>query len=166
MNITDFCTLRTGLQRNADPACETALSAFARTLEEALTSTGLFHSVEVGHTDDADRLIIAMVGFAPELDPAQLSHALAELWVGKIAHRFWSAHATLIGRGHVELQAASRESSEGEYVTVHLVGQAATIPVQRPVPLDEQTSRSAVFPAQRAGASGREWLAGPALGGA
>ena len=34
--------------------------------------------------------------------------------------------------GHVEFEAATRYSSAGHYVTVHLVAQKAAIPVQRP----------------------------------
>ncbi|HET7735204.1 MAG TPA: hypothetical protein VFK52_04480 [Nocardioidaceae bacterium] len=168
MNIHDYNTIRTGLRYQARPAGEVSLAAFERDLEDALAESGLFHSIEVGRTDDTERLLIAMVGFAPDGDPQELAEALSELWTSKVGHRFWSASATVVARGHVELQAASRESSQGEYVTLHIVAQAAPVPAQRPVPVQQHAHAVPVapVPAPRGKSWGWRRPAGAALAGA
>lgn len=168
MNIHDYNTIRTGLRFQARPAGEVSLAAFERDLEEALTESGLFHSIEVGRTDDTERLLIAMVGFAPDSDPQDLAQALTELWSTKVGHRYWSAAATVVARGHVELQAASRESSQGEYVTLHIVAQAAPVPAPLPAPARQQvhTLPVAPVPAPRGKSWGWRRPAGAALAGA
>jgi hypothetical protein len=161
MNLTDYNTLRYGLQCNAKPADEQVLVAFASELQRSLVATGLFHSIEVGHTDDPDMLLIAMAGFAPDADPVAVADALEDLWPS-VGHRYWSMRTATARKGHVELHAASRESSHGRYITLHLVAQAATVPAQRPA------TESVEVAVVRAPARRRRWarLAGPALAGA
>jgi len=168
MNIHDYNTIRTGLRFQARPAGEVSLSAFERDLEEALTESGLFHSIEVGRTEDTERLLIAMVGFAPDSDLQELAAALTDLWATEVGHRYWSASATVVAKGHIELQAASRESSQGEYVTLHVVAQAAPVPAQRPAPVSHQvqTLPVAPVPAPRGKSWGWRRPAGAALAGA
>ncbi len=149
MQLGEYHKIRTGVQRNAHRADVAALTAVQGRLELALQRTGLFHSVEIGHTQDIDRLLIAMVGFDPSHEAHRISGALQRLWLDKVGYEFWSAHHVLADRGHVELQAASREGAGGHYVTLHVIAQASTAPaaVPAPVPAHVQAANAAMVAA-------------------
>ena len=101
-------------------------------LRTALRTTGMFHSIEVGRTDDPDRHVIAMVGFSPEIDASEAALALARVWAKHIAYGFWKAETIRVDKGHVELQGATRFSLRGHYATVHLIAQEAEVPSTQP----------------------------------
>ena len=124
MHLNDYSKVRTALQSNAAPANEATRAALAGDLHDALRSTGAFHTVEVDCTDDADRLVIAMVGFEPGADASVLAARLQRLWLDRVGQGFWTAHASLVDDGHVELLAATRPNVRDGYVTLHLVAQA------------------------------------------
>lgn len=131
MRTSDYGKVRSALQSNAAPADEAARGAVAGDLRDALASTGMFHTVEVECTDDADRLVIAMVGFEPGADESALAGVLQQIWLDRVGHGFWKAHTSLVEDGHIELQAATRRNARDGYVTVHLVAQAAEAPAPR-----------------------------------
>lgn len=133
MRLNDFCQLRDGLRLNAAPADAPQRSEVVRRLGAALDATGLFHTVEVDHTDDLDQLVIAMAQFAPDVETADAADALESVWLEKVGYQFWSAHAISVDEGHVEMHAASRESQLGHFVTVHVV-LLQTVPQPRPEP--------------------------------
>lgn len=135
MQLSDYYKIRTGVQRNAHRADATAVEHAARNLEETLRATGLFHTVEVDRTEDPDRLLIAMVGFAPGVDTHQVSATLERLWLDRVSFGFWAAHHTLIENGHVELQGSTRAGARGHYLTVHVLAQLAAVPAQRLQPV-------------------------------
>jgi hypothetical protein len=128
MQIADYYKIRRALQENAPAPDETATTSMEVDLRGALMATGLFHTIEVGHTDDADRRVIAMCEFAPDLDASEAALAVARLWTKQIAHGFWEANTLRVDKGHVELQGATRVSVGGHYFTVHLIAQAAPAP--------------------------------------
>ena len=132
MKLTDYHALRTGLQRNASPAGPEAVAELGARLRSALVDSGLFHTVEIDHTDDIDRLVIGLAQFAPHVDTAQVAWKLERLWHDVLAYTFWSAEAFLVEDGHVELQGSTRSSQQGHYVTLHLIAQQAVAP-ERPV---------------------------------
>jgi hypothetical protein len=134
MQIAEYYTIRRGL-RNSAPAPDGAVvTAMETELRAALLTSDVFHSVEVGRTDDADRYLIAMCGFAPETDPSEAAAALARLWSKQIAYGFWEASTVRVDKRQVELQGATRLSLRGHFVTVHLLAQQLPAPA-RPVEL-------------------------------
>lgn len=161
MRVAEYYTMRRAVQNSAPAPDDAAVSAMEIELRAALLATGIFHSVEVGRTDDQDRLIIAMVRFDPAVDAAEAALALARLWTKQVAYGFWRAQTIRVDKGHVELQGATRLSLEGHYATVHLIAQEAPAPALaaprvlrpatgRPTPSLGIGQRPAVQPVHRA----------------
>jgi hypothetical protein len=98
---------------------------------EVLMGSGAFEEVEVEHTDDPDRLVIALCRFRPEYAERDIADLVASAWNDRIRYTYWDASAVLVDDEHVEFQAASRNSQTGHYVTVHMVAQKAAVPAQR-----------------------------------
>jgi len=123
--------LRTAVQANAGPEGAERLRALEVALRAALLDSGLFVDVEAGHTDDVDRLVIALCHFGPGMTEAAVARALSVLWQEKLRYPMWECHAVILEEDHVELQGATRGTSNGPYVTVHVVAQRAKVPMQR-----------------------------------
>jgi hypothetical protein len=132
MNLLQFHRMRTAVQDNAFPGKEEELTTVEHTLRERLMASGIFEEVEVEHTDDPDHLVIALCKFLPYFTEADVARHLERIWADRVSYPFWEAHALHVEDEHVEFEAASRHSSGGHYVTVHLVAQKARIPAQRP----------------------------------
>ena len=135
MDLVQFHKLRTAVQHNAFPGSGREVALVEESLRDILMDSGLFETVEVEHTDDPDKLVIALCEFKPENSGLDVAEVVEQLWHQRVRYPFWEAHSLLVDREHVELQAATRTSSSGPYVTVHLVAQRARIPAQR-VPWD------------------------------
>ncbi len=131
MELIQFHKLRTGVQSNASPGSREDLTSVEAALKHSLEATGLFEEVEVETTEDPDHLVIGLCKFAPNLSESQVASRLEQLWEDRVRYQFWEAHATLVDEDHVEFEAATRSGTAGHYVTVHIVAQKATIPVQR-----------------------------------
>jgi hypothetical protein len=129
MKIAEYYTVRRGIRNSAPAPDADATTAMQIELRAALLASGLFHTVEVGQTEDADRLVIAMCQFAPETDASEAALAIARLWTKHVAYGFWQANTLRVDKGHVEMQGATRLSLMGHYVTVHLVAVEAPNPV-------------------------------------
>jgi hypothetical protein len=142
MDSRQFHRTRRAIQDNAWPGAEAEVVRLERALRSRLLRSGLFDEVEVGHTDDRDRLVIALCSFGAEVEAADVASRLEELWANGVSYRFWEAHALEVRPGHVELEAASRADPDGGYVTVHLVAQQAHIPAQRMPSEERQASYS------------------------
>lgn len=135
MDLMQFHKLRRAIQVNAYPGSGPDLASVEGNLRDLLMASGIFESVEVDHTDDLDRLVIALCEFRPELDEFDIAARIEELWHDRVRYPFWEAHSLMVDREHVELEAATRGSSTGHYVTLHLVAKKARIPAQR-APMD------------------------------
>jgi hypothetical protein len=131
MQMTHFHKLRSGLQVNAPPAAPGVLADRAAFLHRLLEGLELFSTVEVEHTDDPDRLLVGLCTYPQSLAEEKVEAGLERLWVDWLSYPFWEVHCTYVEQGHVELEAASRESVLGHYVTVHLLCQEAAVPAQR-----------------------------------
>lgn len=131
MQLTHFHTLRTAVQQNASPSRGEALDALESALCDQLGACGLFDTVEVEHTDDVDQLVVGLCEYRTSLTEDQVASALESLWTEDIAYPFWQANTVRVADGFVELEAASRESLDGRYVTVHVVAQRSLVPSQR-----------------------------------
>lgn len=131
MNLIQFHTMRTALQCNASPGAARDVAAVERTLRDLFLASNAFRAVEVENTDDPDRLVIALCTFDPSLSEADVGRRLEQMWSERVSYGFWEAHTVKVESGHVELEAASRPSVTGGYVTVHVVAQQARVPAQR-----------------------------------
>lgn len=131
MDLLQFHRMRTAVQDNASPAKEVELAPVEQSLRDLLMASGVFEEVEVEHTDDPDQLVIALCKFLPYFTESDVARHLERIWADRVSYPFWEAHAVHVESEHVEFEAASRRSSSGHYVTVHLVAQKARIPSQR-----------------------------------
>ncbi len=131
MKLVDFQKLRSGLQMNAHPGARAELSAVENSFREELLASGAFEDVEVEHTDDPDRLVIALCRFRPEYDERDIADLVASAWRDRIRYTYWDASAVMLDEEHVEFQAATRNSHTGHYVTVHMVAQRGDLRAQR-----------------------------------
>lgn len=131
MDLLQFHKMRTAVQVNAYPGSPKDLASVERSLRDLLMSSGLFEEVEVEHTDDPDQLVIALCQFRPLFSERDVASYLERLWNDRVRYPFWEAHSLLVEKEHVEFEAATRNSTSGHYVTVHLVAQKARIPAQR-----------------------------------
>lgn len=127
MNLVDFQRLRGGLKLNAAPVTARVRQVFEAGLREELLASGLFGEVEVGGTDAADHLLVALGSFHDGFGEEQVAQAVGRAWAA-VAFHHWQAHAFLLADGHVELQAATLDRPGGHYVTLHLVLQRAEAP--------------------------------------
>jgi hypothetical protein len=135
MDLLQYHKMRTAIQGNAFPGSGADVATVEGTLRDLLMDSGLFENVEVDHTDDPDQLVIALCEFRSDLNEADIAGQLERIWHDRVRYPYWEAHALRVEREHVEFEAATRHSSGGHYVTVHLVAQKARIPAQR-VPID------------------------------
>jgi hypothetical protein len=131
MDLLQFHRMRTAVQDNAFPAKEGDLAPVEQSLRDLLMASGVFEEVEVEHTDDPNQLVIALCKFLPYFTERDVARHLERIWADRVSYPFWEAHAIHVEDEHVEFEAASRHSSGGHYVTVHLVAQKAKIPAQR-----------------------------------
>ena len=131
MDLVQFHKMRTAVQGNAYPGSGRDLTSMEETLRDLLLTSGVFDEVEVEHTDDPDQLVIALCHFKPDLSERDVAQLVERLWEQRVRYPFWEAHAVLVGEEHVEFEAATRDSTAGHYLTVHLVAQRAPVPAQR-----------------------------------
>lgn len=143
MKLGQLHRLRHGIQVNASPAPRAELDAVVERLRDHLLLSALFVSVEVEATDDPDRLVAVLCEIRPAYAERDVAARLEALWVHRIASPFWEASACVVERGHVELQAVTRASATGHYVTLHLVAQKKVIPGQR-LPVVEPSRTAAL----------------------
>lgn len=130
MRVGEYYTMRRAVQNSAPAPDDAVTAAMEVELRAALWATGMFHTVEVGRTEDPDRFLIALLQFAPEIDASEAALALARVWTKQVAYGFWRAQTIRVDKGHVELQGATRLSLRGHYATVHLVAQEAALPAR------------------------------------
>lgn len=133
MNLAEFQKLRNGLQMNAAPVTSQVRAVLEVGLQEELAASGLFENIEVGSSDDPDRLVIALCVFRAEISDAEVALAVERAW-SALAFHHWSAHTFISDDGHVELQAACLDRPGGRFVSVHLVAQRAAVPAQPATP--------------------------------
>lgn len=131
MNLSDYTKLRTGVQANARVAGPADVRHAIERLRQAMLETGLFADIEVGFSGDEDRLVVAMCTFAADVDATFVSRSLEQMWEDRVRYGFWEAHTSLVERDQIELQAATRDSSTGHYITFHVLTQRAVMPAQR-----------------------------------
>ena len=127
MNLSAFQSLRSGLQLNAGPATSQVRNVFEAALHEELLASGAFVDLEVGSTDVADHLLVALGTFRHGIAQGDIVRAVERAWAACSFH-YWQAHSFLTAEGHVELQAATLDRPGGRYMTLHLVVREAVAP--------------------------------------
>ena len=135
MELLHFHTLRRGVQTNAHPGSERELAPMRAALQQVLVDSGLFEDVEVDATRDPNQLVIGLCHFREGVTEKDIAAYVERVWTDRLRYPLWEAHAVIIDQDHVEFEAATRQSVNGHYITVHLVAQKARVPAQR-VPLD------------------------------
>jgi hypothetical protein len=134
MDLTRFHKVREGVKSNAAPGSAGERAAAEALVRSALEATPGFLHVEVERTDDPDRLVIAMCSYSPDLSTSDTAAALLGLWLHQVSYPFWEAHGLVVDEHQVELQAATRGSSTGRYLTVHVLARRSAVPEQRTAP--------------------------------
>ena len=131
MDLLSYHKRRRAIQLSAYPGSNREVKTMESTLRSLLMATGLFEEVEVERTDDPDQLVIAMCKFSPNYSESDVAGAIERLWRDRVRYPFWEAHGLVVHDEFVEFEAATRTSTTGHYVTVHMVAEAAGIPRQR-----------------------------------
>ncbi len=142
MELTHFHKVRTAVQSNARPGDSADLTVAKARVQQGLVDTGWFDEVEVAATEDPDNLVVAMCRFPEQLASDRVAQRLAQLWEDRLRYPFWAAHTTLVDTDQVELEGATRSSTGGHYVTVHVLA-------ERGAPRDHAALPSPAVPAQR-----------------
>jgi hypothetical protein len=145
VELTHFHKVRTAVQTNARPGGSADLTVAKARVRQGLVDTGWFEDVEVAATDDVDNLVVAMCTFPAQLTSDRVAQRLAVLWEDRLRYPFWAAHATLVDADQVELEGATRSSTRGHYLTVHLLAERVTSRGREPAPVVPLP----VVPAQR-----------------
>lgn len=155
MELAHFHRVRTAVQSNARPGAAADLVAAQERLEQGLASTGWFCDIEVGATDDLDNLVVALAVFPQQLTEERVAQRLSLLWEDRVRYPFWAVHTILVGGGQAELEGATRSSTQGHYVTVHIVAQKSATAVLAPqeVVVVPAVTPAVGLPAQRGGSS-------------
>jgi hypothetical protein len=130
MRLVEYHKLRRAVQVNARPGAQPDLRTLEERLRDALAAAG-FADVEVGATDDPDRLVIGLCSFPARYPVQDVAEVLERLWQDHLRYGFWEAHTTLVESDQVELLAATRAGASGHYATLHVVAQRTAVPAQR-----------------------------------
>ncbi len=131
MEIAQYHKMRRAVQVNASPGSVRELRAVQDDLRAALASVDIFDEVEVECTDDLDHLVIAMFTYPEQLSRDEVARRLEQMWEDRLRYPFWEAHTVLVDKAQIEFEGATRTSSTGHYVTVHIVAQQSRFPTQR-----------------------------------
>jgi hypothetical protein len=142
MNLVAFQRLRNGLQLNAAPATSQVRRVLEVGLRAELLASGVFDVVEVGRSDESDRLVLGLCTYSAEVTEDEVRWAVERAW-SALAFHHWQAHAFLTDEGHVELQAATLDRPAGRFVTVHVVAQRAEAPRTTALPSQRRAHETA-----------------------
>ena len=142
MDSVSFHKLRTAVQGNSHPAGDVAAVGLQRTLQEALTASQLFAEVELGRTDDADRLIIGVCRCADGILPWEAGMGVERLWRTATAGMDWEAHHVGCTDTLMEFEGAVTVDGSGHFLTVHIVAEPAQ-PAREHLPLESPAGSDA-----------------------
>src|SRR3954451_17860827 len=106
MELIDYQKLRGGLQANVTAATEEVLEAARLRVQAALEGCGVFDQIEVGSTDNPDRLLVSMVTYHSDLSEQDVVDTLEQMWRDDLRDVASVPHAFLVEDRHVELEAA------------------------------------------------------------
>ena len=132
MDHVAFHKLRLAVQENAHPAESMHARALKRTVESALEDSGLFSEVELGRTDDVDRLVIGVCRCAEDVLAWEAGLAMERIWMSAVVDARWEAHAVTCTGSIMEFEGAITVDDSGHYVTLQVVAEPPLVaaPVQ------------------------------------
>ena len=123
MDQAAFHKLRLAVQENAHPAEPQHSRQLKRYVESALEESGLFAEVELGRTDDVDRLVIGVCRCAHDVLPWEAGMALERIWMTAVLDSRWEAHTVTCTESIMEFEGAFTVDDNGSYVTLQLVAE-------------------------------------------
>ncbi|GAB3447836.1 hypothetical protein GCM10027517_32140 [Phycicoccus ginsengisoli] len=147
MDQAAFHKLRLAVQENAHPAEALHARQLKRFVESALEESGLFAEVELGRTDDVDRLVIGVCRCAADVLPWEAGMALERIWMTAVVDARWEAHAVACTESIMEFEGAFTVDDSGSYVTLQVVAEPPLVAAPSPT-----TTTGAVNGADAAGA--------------
>ena len=127
MDMASFHKLRLAVQENANPADEQRVIALQATLQKGLMASRLFAEVELGRTDDVDRMIIGICRCADDVLPWEAGVGMERLWGAAALDTRWEIHHVSSNDSYMEFEAAVTTDVNGRYITVNLVAQPARV---------------------------------------
>jgi hypothetical protein len=132
MDIASFHKLRQAVQENASPADDDYVAALQGTLQKGLLSSRLFAEVELGRTDDDDRMIIGVCRCADDVAPWEAGVGVERLWGVAALDARWEAHHVTANDSYLEFEGAVTVDASGRYITLTLVAEPARAPAPAP----------------------------------
>jgi hypothetical protein len=134
MDLTSFHKLRQAVQENANPAASEHVVLLQQHLQHQLQTSGLFSEVELGRTDDLDQLVIGVCRCADGILPWEAGVGVEQIWQRVAANAVWEAHFVGSSDSLMELEGALTVNDGGQFVTVHVVAEPATVPAPQEAP--------------------------------
>jgi hypothetical protein len=121
MELVAFQSLRDGLTANIRPARGSDLDSAKAKLHKRLVASAMFAKVEIETTDVLDHLLIGLVHYRPGTSERQVAAYLEAVWVTELRLDGWDAFSFHVEKGHVELEAATRDTASTQFVTLQLI---------------------------------------------
>jgi hypothetical protein len=135
MDMASFHKLRQAVQENANPADDPYVAGLQGTLQQALLGSRLFAEVELGRTDDVDKMIIGVCRCADDVAPWEAGVGVERLWGIAALDAQWEAHHVAANESYLEFEGALTVDANGRYITFTLVAEPALVaeptPAQR-----------------------------------
>lgn len=128
MDMASFHKLRQAVQENANPADDGYVAALQGTLERGLRGSRLFAEVELGRTDDVDKMIIGVCRCADDVAPWEAGVGVERLWGVAALDAQWEAHHVAANDSYLEFEGALTIDANGRYITLTLVAEPALVP--------------------------------------
>ena len=145
----EFVQLRGALTTNLPPASGALVDDAASRLRQRLVASVMFAQVEVEVTEDAERLLVAMVRFRPGTPERQVSSFLEAVWITELRLSGLDVFHFLAEDGHVELEAVTGDQESGYFLSLQLIaveGDAQDFEVSAdtatPPPVETDASRT------------------------
>lgn len=117
----EFVRLRRGLTNNLPPASGALLDDAAARLRQRLVASVMFARVEVEPTEDAERLLVALVRFRPGTPERQVASFLEAVWITELRLSGLDVFHSLTEPGHVEFEAVTGDQDSGYFLSLQLV---------------------------------------------
>ncbi|WP_406831458.1 hypothetical protein ABEG17_01350 [Pedococcus sp. KACC 23699] len=149
MDTASFQKLRLAVQENANPADDRYVTALQGALDQGLRGSRLFAEVELGRTDDVDRMVIGICRCVDDVAPWEAGVGIERMWGVVAMDTRWEIHHVSSNDSYMEFEAAVTMDDSGRYITVNLVAEPAR--VAHPVEADADQPASTL--ADRPGGS-------------
>jgi hypothetical protein len=127
MDSAGFHKLRMAAQEAGRPAETWYARRVQRALEGAFERSGLFADVELGRTDDLDRMVIGVCRCADGVLPWEAGAGVEQLWRTAVLDACWESHAVSCTDSIMEFEGAVTFDEAGHYVTVNIVAEPPTV---------------------------------------